>query len=77
MFLSVFVDNMSLRGNGYPPGITHKNPQKYVPAGQWIPACAGMTNRGDGGRCGNDECVRMGADAGMTKSVRMGRDVRV
>ena len=28
-----------------------------VPAGQWIPACAGMTNRGDGAMCGNDVCV--------------------
>ena len=32
----------------------------YVPAGQWIPACAGMT-----------KSVRMGSDVGMTKRERV------
>ena len=66
---------LSLRGNGFPPGITHKNSQKYVPAGQWIPACAGMTKNEDGARYGYDESVSGARCAGMTR-VWVGPDVR-
>ena len=66
-----------------------KNSQKYVPAGQWIPACAGMTGVlvwGDTGMmmresvCDNVLDVPAGqwipACAGMTKNEGAGRDTR-